>query len=259
MTHRERAPHGVPCWTDLWTSDVEGSRRFYAELFGWEALEPNAEFGGYFMWTRDGVPIAGGMGGYGDVEAQNVWQAYLAADDIAKVVEVAQANGAQLISEAMPITDLGIQAILTDPTGASIGVWQPGTFSGFTTLDEPGTPSWFELHTRDYAKALDFYTTTFGWETSVVGDTDDFRYSVLRNPAGAGELAGVMDSSSFLPEGQPSHWGIYWHVDDVRGLAARVEALGGSVVHQAEDTPYGVLAVVTDPAGAQFRLRTPPG
>ena len=56
MTTRDSAPIGAPCWADLWTSDVEGSRRFYSELFGWEANEPSPEFGGYFMFTRNGVP-----------------------------------------------------------------------------------------------------------------------------------------------------------------------------------------------------------
>ncbi len=42
---------GAPCWADLWTSDVEGSRAFYSALFGWEAEEPSEEFGGYFMFT----------------------------------------------------------------------------------------------------------------------------------------------------------------------------------------------------------------
>ncbi|HEY2563677.1 MAG TPA: hypothetical protein VGI44_08190 [Acidimicrobiales bacterium] len=63
MTARDRAPIGSPCWADLWTSDVEGSRTFYTELFGWEAQEPSPEFGGYFMFTRNGVPVAAAMGG----------------------------------------------------------------------------------------------------------------------------------------------------------------------------------------------------
>ena len=58
MTTRATAPAGAPCWTDLWTSDVEGSRRFYADVFGWQAEEPSEEFGGYFMFTRDGAPVA---------------------------------------------------------------------------------------------------------------------------------------------------------------------------------------------------------
>lgn len=92
MTTREHAPVGAPCWADLWTSEVEGSRRFYAELFGWEAAEPSEEFGGYFMFLRDGVPVVGGMGPMGDMPAGNVWTVYLATDDIAAAAAAQRAE-----------------------------------------------------------------------------------------------------------------------------------------------------------------------
>jgi hypothetical protein len=258
MPTRDRAPAGAPCWTDLFTSDVDGSRTFYSELFGWEAQEPSAEFGGYFMFTRDGVPVAGGMGDMPDAPADNAWKIYLSTDDIAKTVELAESKGAQVAVPQMPVADLGVQSVLIDPTGAVVGAWQPGTFPGFTVLDEHGAPSWFELHTRQHAAALDFYRSVFGWETTVIGDTDEFRYEVVRDPSGEGELAGVMDSSGFLPEGVAPHWTVYWEVDDVDASAAAVTKLGGSVVAPAEDTPYGRIATAADPAGAQFRLRTGP-
>src|SRR5579859_213502 len=118
MPTRDHAPIGSPCWADLWTSDVEGSRRFYSELFGWEAQAPSPEFGGYFMFTRNGVPVAGGMGDMGDMRANDTWSIYLATDDIAKTVEAAEAEGAQILGPAMPVADLGTQAVLIDPTGA---------------------------------------------------------------------------------------------------------------------------------------------
>jgi predicted enzyme related to lactoylglutathione lyase len=127
MTTRDRAPSGAPCWADLWTSDVEGSAKFYGELFGWEAQDPSPEFGGYFMFTRDGVPVAGGMGDMGEMRADNTWKVYLATDDIAKTIETAETEGAQIQVPSMPVADLGIQAVLSDPTGATIGAWQPGT------------------------------------------------------------------------------------------------------------------------------------
>jgi predicted enzyme related to lactoylglutathione lyase len=257
MPTRDSAPIGSPCWTDLWTSDVEGSRRFYGELFGWEAQEPSAEFGGYFMFTRDGLPIAGGMGDMGDMAADNTWKIYLATDDIAKTIEAAEAGGAQIISPAMAVADLGIQTVLVDPTGAHLGAWQAGTFPGFTVLNEHGSPSWFELHTRDHATAVAFYRSVFHWDLNTVGDSDEFRYTTMRDPRGDGELAGIMDAKAFLPDGVPAHWSVYWEVDDVAATVAKVKALGGSVVMDAEDTPYGRLASVTDPAGAQFKLRTP--
>jgi predicted enzyme related to lactoylglutathione lyase len=258
MTTREKAPVGSPCWVDLWTSDVEVSRRFYSELFGWEAQEPSAEFGGYFMFTRHGLPVAGAMGDMGDAPANNTWSIYLASDDIAKTLETAVAGGAQLISPAMAVGDLGLQAILLDPTGAHLGAWQPGTFPGFTVLNEHGAPSWFELHTRNHAAAVAFYRSVFHWETNVTGDTDEFRYTTMRDPEGTGELAGIMDAGAFLPEGVPAQWSVYWEVDDTDASAATVTALGGSVVNNPEDTPFGRLATVLDPAGAQFKLRTSP-
>jgi predicted enzyme related to lactoylglutathione lyase len=258
MTTRDRAPVGAPCWTDLFTSDVDGSRAFYSELFGWEAQEPSAEFGGYFMFTRDGVPVAGGMGDMPDVPADNFWKVYLSTDDMAKTVELAETTRAQVVVPPMPVADLGIQSVLVDPTGATVGAWQPGTFPGFAVLNEHGAPSWFELHTRDHSGALDFYRSVFGWETETIGDTDEFRYAVMRDPSGEGELAGVMDSSSFLPEGVPAHWAVYWEVDDIDATSTTLTKLGGTVLAPAEDTPYGRIATVTDPAGAPFRLRTGP-
>jgi hypothetical protein len=257
MPTRDTAPKGSPCWVDLWTSDVEGGRRFYSELFGWEAQAPSPEFGGYFMFTRDGVPVAGAMGDMGEMQATDTWSVYLQTDDIAKALESAESLGAQVIQGAMPVADLGIQAVLFDPTGAHLGAWQPGTFPGITVLGEHGAPSWFELHTRDYATAVGFYRTVFAWDTATVGDSDEFRYTTMRDPSGEGELAGIMDAAGFLPEGEPAKWWTYWQVDDVDAAAAKLNSLGGSVVREAEDTPYGRMATVADPAGAQFKLHTP--
>jgi uncharacterized protein len=258
MPTRDRAPLGSPCWADLWTSDVDGSRAFYSEVFGWEAQEADPQFGGYFMFTRDGVPIAGAMGDMGDMKATDTWKIYLDTDDITKTVAAATAEGAELIVPAMPVADLGTQVVLIDPTGAPLGAWEPGTFPGFTVLGEHGSPSWFELLTRDYTAALDFYRTVFHWDLETVGDSDQFRYSVLKNPDAEGELAGIMDAAAFLAEGTSADWSVYWEVDDPAATITTITKLGGSVVAAPEDTPYGRLATVTDPAGAQFKLRAAP-
>jgi len=236
---------------------VEGSRRFYGELFGWEAAEPDPEFGGYFIFKRDGVDVAGGMGDMGeDMKANDTWKMYLATDDITKTAETAAANGAQIIAPAMAVGDLGIQLVMIDPTGAQLGAWQPKEFPGFTVVLEHGAPSWFELFTRDHSRSVDFYRTVFHWDTTVVGDSDEFRYTTMGDPMGGENLAGIMDASGFLPDGVPAHWSVYWEVDDVDATAGKVRTLGGTVVAEGVDTPYGRLATVTDPAGAEFKLRT---
>ena len=256
MPTRSSAPLGAPCWTDLWTSDVEGSRRFYGELFGWEAADPDPEFGGYFIFKRDGIDVAGGMGDMGaDMPANNTWKVYLATDDITKTAEAAAANGAQIISPAMAVGDLGIQLVMIDPTGAHLGAWEAKEFPGFTVVLEHAAPGWFELSTRDHSQAVDFYRTVFHWDTTAVGDTDEFRYTTMGDPMGGENLAGIMDASGFLPDGVPAHWSVYWEVDKVDNAVDKVRALGGAVVADAVDTPYGRLATVTDPAGAEFKLR----
>ena len=255
MPTRETAPIGAPCWVDLMTSDTERSRSFYCQLFGWTAEEPAPEFGGYFNFTKDGIRVAGCMGSQPDAEVRDVWSVYLATDDARKTVDTAAANGGQVIVPAMDVADLGTMAVVADPGGAAIGIWQPGRHPGFGILTEPGAPSWFELHTRDYEAAVAFYRDVFRWETHVVGDTQEFRYTTLVH--GEGSLAGIMDASGFLPEGVPAHWSVYFGVEDADAALAKIAELNGSILRPAEDTPYGRLATAADPTGAQFKLVAP--
>ncbi len=254
MPTRDTAVIGAPCWVDLMTSDTEGSRAFYCQLFGWTAEEPAEEFGGYFNFTKDGVRIAGCMASQRP-EMPDVWSVYLASDDARKTVEATVEHAGQVLLDAMDVADLGTMAVVSDPGGASIGVWRPGLHQGFGILNEPGAPSWFELHTRDYQAAVSFYRNVFGWDTHVLADTAEFRYTTLKH--GEGWLAGIMDTSGFLPEGVPAHWSVYFGVEDTDAALARIVELGGSIVTAAQDTPYGRLATAADPTGAQFKLVAP--
>ncbi len=255
MPARDTAPNGAPCWVDLMTSDTERSRVFYGELFGWTADEPAAEFGGYFNFRKGGDLVAGCMPSQPGSGPSDVWSVYLATDDAGKTLESAAAGGGQVLAPAMAVGDLGTMAVVTDSGGAGIGIWQPGLHKGFGVYGAAGTPSWFELHTRDYQAAVGFYRDVFGWDTHVVSDTPEFRYTTLRS--GEEWLAGIMDASGFLPQGAPAAWSVYFGVPDADAALARVTSLGGSVVMAAEDTPYGRLATAADPAGAQFKLVAP--
>jgi hypothetical protein len=181
-----------------------------------------------------------------------MWSVYLAVADAQATVDAAGAGGGQTHVPPMPVADLGVMAMVTDAGGAAIGLWQPGAHKGFGVYGEPNTPSWFELHTRAYAKSVDFYHTVFGWNLTVAGDTDEFRYSVLEE--GGEQLAGIMDASGFLPAEVPPHWAVYFGVDDADATLDKVVKLGGEVAQPAEDTPYGRLAAATDATGAGFRL-----
>ena len=68
-----------------------------------------------------------------------------------------------------------------------------------------------------------------------------------------------MDASGFLASDEPAHWSIYWEVEDAAAAVVKVKGLGGAVVAEAQDTPYGQIATVSDPAGAVFRDLQPLG
>jgi uncharacterized protein len=251
MPTRDAAIVGAPCWIDLMTSDTERSRDFYGQLFGWIPEEPAEQFGGYFNFRKDGVLVAGCMPSQGS-DMPDVWSVYLATDDARKAVDDAAAHGGQVLVKAMDVADLGTMAVVSDPGGAAIGIWQPGLHRGFGVTSEPGAPSWFELHTRDYQGAVAFYREVFGWDTHVMSDTSDFRYTTLRH--GEASLAGIMDAAGFLADEVGAHWSVYFGVEDTDAALNRIVELGGSILRPAEDTPYGRLAAATDSTGAQFKL-----
>jgi uncharacterized protein len=245
---------GTPCWMDLLTSDTARAREFYETLFGWHGEEAAEQFGGYFMFTRDGVPVAGCMPVMPGMDVGDVWGVYLTASDATATLERAASLGATVRVPAMPVGDLGIQSVIDDPGGARVGIWQPGLFKGFGPVGtgQPGTPAWFELHARDHAAAVTFYRDAFGWNPQVISDTDEFRLTAVaddRQP-----VAGIMDACAYLPPGEPPHWDAYITVEDTDKALAAVADLGGTVPQHGTDTPYGRLGGITDPMGARIKL-----
>ena len=57
---------GAPCWIDLFSSDTERAKDFYGQLFGWTTMDPGPEYGGYFIFQKDGKAVAGCMGNSGE-------------------------------------------------------------------------------------------------------------------------------------------------------------------------------------------------
>jgi len=264
MPTRDTAPTGAPCWIDLLSSDTDRSRAFYSELFGWTSVDAGPEYGGYINFLLDDGPIAGLMGKTPEMgEAPDGWTIYFATDDVQKTVDSATANGGTVAMPPMPVPEdgaLGHMAMLVDPAGGFFGLWQAGEHKGFATVYEINAPSWFELHTRDHAAVVPFYREVLRWETNLVSDTDEFRYTTMVDPAGDGStlLAGVMDAAKFLPEGVPSHWTVYLGTADADGTVAKAVELGATVIDKPEDTPYGRLATLADPTGALFKILQPP-
>lgn len=250
MPPRTHTRLGEPCWIDLLTSAPDRSQDFYTRLFGWTATGSSEEYGNYVTFSKGSVTIAGLAAQQPGSTRPDVWSTYLAVSDVAVVAEAAKAAGGQVAMEPMTIGDQGSMAILVDPSGARIALWQADSFAGFGAVDEPGAPVWHEVVTRDYDADLEFYRTVFGWAPVPLVDSVDFRYSTF-GPADApvGGILGVTD-----PQGSTSHWRVYFGVADVHAAVRRVVELGGTVLREPWSSDFGTFAQVADPTGATFLL-----
>lgn len=244
---------GTPIWIDLLTSDADRSRQFYSRLLGWDADEPDASHGGYFTFHRHGGRVAGGIPKQPGMQQPDAWSVYLASDDARRTAEIATSRGATVIVEPVEVGDFGVMGVILDPGGASVGIWQPGSHTGFEVSSGVDAPTWFELHTAAYDTVLAFYREVFGWNTVTMSDEPNFRYTIVQD--GERRLAGVMDNTAF--GGGASYWLVYFGVESCDAAATKVVELGGTVQREPEDTPYGRLAAVSDPTGARFNLMAP--
>ena len=242
---------GQPRWMDLLSHDPDTSVEFYTRLFGWEAERAAPEFGGYVTFSKDGRAVGGLMPNTADSGVDDNWTVYLEVADARATADAARENGGEVL-ELEQLADMGVWLVLTDITGARVGGWQNFSHSGFELVDGAGAPVWAELHARDYDRAVTFYETVFGWQTEVMSDTDDFRYTTLGKSPDA--VSGIWDASGDLAEIEASYWDVYLGVANANETAVRVAELGGTMLERVTDSPYGRMGPAVDPTGARFSI-----
>jgi uncharacterized protein len=123
-----KAAHGMFCWNELLTRDVERAKKFYADTIGW-SFEPTpaVDGGTYWLAKQDGKPVAG-MFTLASPKFDGVpecWMSYLAVDDVDKRAAKATAAGAKLMRPIFDVPNVGRIAILTEPGGAGVGWMTP--------------------------------------------------------------------------------------------------------------------------------------
>lgn len=252
----EKWTAGTPCWVDLSTTDPDGARTFYGDLFGWDLQVGSPETGHYTMALKDGRPAAAINGMPAPDGQHTAWVTYLATDDLDVTWAGAMAAGANQVMAPDDVMTFGRMAFAVDPAGAVFGMWQAGDHTGFQVCNEASTVSWNELMTRDYEGAKSFYGNVFGHKYDVVEMPPEFQYSTFN--VGADMVGGIGTLPAEVPAEVPPHWNVYFGTDDADETIAAVTRLGGSVLQPVMDTPYGRLAQVRDPQGAVFSIRQAP-
>ena len=243
---------GEFCWTDLGAKDVAGAKKFYQGLFGWKSVDfpmgPGDEK--YSMMRIGGKDVCAIY----PIPAQQkkaktppFWLPYIAVTSVDAAAEKAKAAGGKIHMKPMDVMDQGRVAIIADPTGGGVALWQARAHRGAALTDKPGTVTWHDLNTSKPAAAGNFYTKVFGWKL-VDQDFDGNKYHLL-TLKGEGVCGIWPEPSKKLP---PS-WITHWKVVDCAKTVAKAKRLGGKVVMG----PIGVagmghFAIVKDPQGAAF-------
>jgi uncharacterized protein len=64
----------------------------------------------------------------------------------------------------------------------------------------------------------------------------------------------VAATGDYLADEEAGRWQVFFRVADVDATLTRIIKLGGAVLRQPRNTPFGRLAEVADPTGARFNL-----
>ncbi len=115
---------------------------------------------------------------------------------------------------------------------------------------------WLELRADNVAEAKKFYATLFGWKLEDMPMGEKGVYAMVKGTGAEKEFgAGMLENPA---KGHfPSHWTPFVHVEDVAATSIKAEKLGGKLVQQPMETPWGIVSTILDPSGAALSLWQP--
>jgi predicted enzyme related to lactoylglutathione lyase len=250
----ERTQHapGTFSWTDLTTTDQEAARAFYAALFGWEADDMPAGEGIVYSMMRIGdrhvAAISPQPQAQREAGAPPMWNSYVTVASADAAAARAAELGGTVHAPPFDVFDAGRMAVIQDPQGAFLMVWEPRGHIGAGLVNAPGALVWNELGSNDLDGSRAFYEALFGWTIAPV-ELGDQPYLAIRN--GERGNGGMMPVQ---PPDAPTHWAVYFGVDDLDAALDRVRELGGVVHAGPIDIQMARIAIVGDPQGATFAL-----
>ena len=244
---------GTFCWADLGSTEQQGAKAFYGNLFGWTAVDLSVgpdQF--YTMFHLNERQVGATYTLRQDQLEQGVaahWMLYVAVENADATAAKAESFGAKILAPPFDVFDAGRMAVLQDPTGAVFSVWQAIKHIGFGITGVQGTVCWAELATPDQGAAENFYRSLFGWEVAPGEINADYLHIVNQ-----GEFIGGIPPADTY-KGVPPHWSLYFLVENVDKSLEQLKQGGGKVVVPAtEIEKTGRFAIVQDPQGAFFAL-----
>jgi predicted enzyme related to lactoylglutathione lyase len=244
----EKYDHGMFCWIELATNDAAGAKSFYASVFGWKINDmPIPDGSVYTMLQVDGHDL-GAL--YENKEHPPAWNSYVNVTSVDESAQKAQESGAKVVAQPFDVMDVGRMAIINDPQGASLCLWQPGKHIGATIRGESNTLCWNELMTPDIEGAREFYKSLFGWSLKVSPEYTEI-------DLGSTGIGGMMHITPDM-QGMPTAWTPYICVADADATVEKIKSSGGKIHMGPHEIPnVGRFAVCADPQGAMFNIIKP--
>lgn len=236
---------------ELFTTDPDDAKRFYGELLGWQTdgASETASQGGKAVAAITEQPDPQRSAG-----VPPHWLSYVtvasADDSAARASEL----GGTVHAGPFDVGDAGRIAVVADPTGAMLGLWEARGSIGAELVNDPGCLTANELATDDVDAASSFYRGLFGWSIEAVDTGGGPGYWLIHHDGAAQGRNGGMRELSPGEDGVPPNWAPYFTTTSIDDTLARAEELGGSTLVGATEIPAGRFAAVRDPQGGVFSI-----
>jgi uncharacterized protein len=109
---------------ELMSTDVAKSKEFYGRLFNWELPDMPTKDGTPYTVIRVGSGTGGGMMQNPMPGQPSSWLPYVEVADLSAATEKAKSLGGKVLKDVTEVENMGTFVILSDPTGAPIGLWE---------------------------------------------------------------------------------------------------------------------------------------
>jgi uncharacterized protein len=110
---------------ELATTDLDKAKSFYRSLFSWQLQDVDMGSGMSYTMVGVGEGTGGGMMKHPVPGAPSAWLAYVLVEDVRTATAKAKSLGATIMRDVTEVADYGTMSIIVDPTGATLGLWQP--------------------------------------------------------------------------------------------------------------------------------------
>ena len=109
---------------ELNTTDAGKAKSFYGKLFDWQLEDMPMGDGSVYTMVKVGEGTGGGLMKHPMPGAPSLWLPYILVDDIKAATSKAKSLGGNVVKDVSEVPGMGSFSIITDPTGATFGMWE---------------------------------------------------------------------------------------------------------------------------------------